>query len=234
MLELNGVNTYYNKFRALWDISLKVNEKEIIGLVGSNGAGKTTLLNTISGMLQPASGSVKFNNVEIGRMNTAQIVQAGISQIPEGGKVFPDMSIRENLEMGAYTIENWKKRHETFELVYRLFPRLKEMEKQLARTVSGGERQMLAVGRGLMARPKLCTFDEPSYGLSPKLVKDLFKIIQLIRDQGMTILLVEQNVQQTLEISDRAYVLENGRIVSEGESSYLLDDDNVKRAYLGL
>ncbi|MBN2402052.1 MAG: ABC transporter ATP-binding protein [Spirochaetes bacterium] len=234
MLELNTVNTYYRKFRALWDITLRVNEKEIIGLVGSNGAGKTTLLNTISGMLQPASGSIKFNNTEIARRPTAEIVQAGISQIPEGGKVFPDMSIRENLEMGAYTIENWKKRHETFVLVYRLFPRLKEREKQLARTLSGGERQMLAVGRGLMARPKLCTFDEPSYGLSPKLVKELFNIIQMIRDQGMTILLVEQNVQQTLEISDRAYVLENGRIISEGKGSDLLKDDNIKKAYLGL
>jgi branched-chain amino acid transport system ATP-binding protein len=234
MLELKTVNTYYKKFRALWDVSLNVNDKEIIGLVGSNGAGKTTLLNTISGMLQPASGSIKFNNNEISRMATAQIVQAGISQIPEGGKVFPNMSIRENLEMGAYNIANWKKRHETFEQVYKLFPRLKERYKQQASTLSGGERQMLAVGRGLMARPKLCTFDEPSYGLSPKLVKELFEIIQMIRDQGMTILLVEQNVQQALEISDRAYVLENGHIVSEGKSSDLLKDDNIRKAYLGL
>jgi branched-chain amino acid transport system ATP-binding protein len=144
------------------------------------------------------------------------------------------MSIRENLEMGAYNIENWKKRHETFEQVYKLFPRLKERYKQQASTLSGGERQMLAVGRGLMARPKLCTFDEPSYGLSPKLVKELFEIIQMIRDHGMTILLVEQNVQQALESSDRAYVLENGHIVSEGKSSDLLKDDNIRKAYLGL
>ncbi len=234
MLELNGVNTYYGKFRALWDVSLKVNEKEIIGLVGSNGAGKTTLLNTISGMLHPASGSINFDGNKIDSMISAQIVNVGISQIPEGGKVFPDMSIRENLEMGAYGKRTWKIRGETFEYVYQLFPILKEREKQLARTLSGGERQMLAVGRGLMAKPKLCAFDEPSYGLSPKLVKEVFDIIQTLREHGMTILLVEQNVQQTLEISDRAYVLENGRITAEGKSAKLLQDDHIKKAYLGL
>lgn len=234
MLELRSVNTYYGNFRALWDVSLTVNEKEIIGLVGSNGAGKTTLLNTISGMLHPVSGSIRFNNENIEKMTSAQIVGAGISQIPEGGKVFPDMSIFENLEMGAYGKDTWKVRDETIEYVYSIFPRLKERTKQLARTLSGGERQMLAVGRGLMARPKLCAFDEPSYGLSPKMVIELFDIIQKLHEQGMTILLVEQNVQQTLEISDRSYVLENGRITAEGKSSDLLKDDHIKKAYLGL
>ena len=234
MLELKSVNTYYNKFRALWDVSIKVNENEIVALVGSNGAGKTTLLNTISGLLHSESGTIEFNGQSIEKADSAQIVAAGISQIPEGGKVFPDMTILENLELGAYLKNMWKQREETLEYVYGLFPRLEERKKQLARTLSGGERQMLAVGRGLMSRPKLCTFDEPSYGLSPKMVKEFFGIIRNLRDQGKSILLVEQNVQQTLEIADRAYVLENGRIVSEGKSSDLLQDDHIKRAYLGL
>ncbi len=234
MLELNSINTFYGKFRALWDVSMEVNDKEIVALVGGNGAGKTTLLNTISGLLKPASGSIKFSGQRIDSMMSCQVVQKGISLIPEGGKVFPDMSIRENLEMGAYTKSLWKNKKETLEYVYTLFPILKERDKQLARSLSGGERQMLAVGRGLMSRPKLCTFDEPSYGLSPLLVKEFFDIIKSLRDHGMTILLVEQNVQQTLEIADRAYVLENGRIVSKGESSKLLEDDHIKKAYLGL
>lgn len=234
MLNLNTVNTYYGKFRALWDISMEVNEKEIVALVGANGAGKTTLLNTISGLLTPESGSITFLNDSISDIETNKIVEKGISQIPEGGKVFPDMSILENLQMGAYTRENWKVKNETIEFVYSLFPTLRERKKQLANTLSGGERQMLAVGRGLMSRPKLCTFDEPSYGLSPKLVTEFFDIIQKLRDNGTTVLLVEQNVQQTLEIADRAYVLENGRIVSKGKSSELLKDDHIKKAYLGL
>lgn len=234
MLKLENVNTYYGKFRALWDVSMEVNEKEIVALVGANGAGKTTLLNTISGLLTPESGSIHFFSDKIHGIDTNEIVEKGISQIPEGGKIFPDMTILENLEMGAYTKEHWKVRAETLEFVFDLFPKLKERKKQLARTLSGGERQMLAVGRGLMSKPKLCTFDEPSYGLSPKLVQEFFEIIQKLRDQDTTILLVEQNVQQTLEIADRAYVLENGRIVSEGKSSKLLKDDHIKKAYLGL
>ena len=163
-----------------------------------------------------------------------QIVKIGISHIPEGGKPFPDMSVRENLEMGAYSDATWRKREETIEQVYKIFPILKEREGQLARTLSGGERQMLAVGRGLMSRPRLCALDEPSYGLAPLLVKEIFNVIKALRDQGMTLLLVEQNVQQTLEIADRAYVLENGRIVSEGKSGELLQIDHIKKAYLGL
>jgi branched-chain amino acid transport system ATP-binding protein len=163
-----------------------------------------------------------------------QIVKIGISHIPEGGKPFPDMTVRENLEMGAYGNETWKKREETLEQVYDIFPILKERKRQLARTLSGGERQMLAMGRGLMSRPKLCMLDEPSYGLAPLLVKELFAVTQTLRDQGMTLLLVEQNVQQTLEIANRSYVLENGRIVSEGKSEELLKDDHIKKAYLGL
>jgi len=234
MLQLNAVNTYYGKIRALWDVSLRVDEKEIVALVGANGAGKTTMLNTISGMIHPTSGTIQFCGLGIDRLLPYQVVKIGISHIPEGGKPFPDMTVHENLEMGAYHDETWKKREETIEQVYKIFPILKERAGQLARTLSGGERQMLAVGRGLMSRPKLCALDEPSYGLSPILVKEIFNVIKTLRDQGMTLLLVEQNVQQTLEIADRSYVLENGRIVSEGKSRELLQNDHIKKAYLGL
>jgi len=234
MLELNAVNTFYGKVRALWDVSLRVDEKEIVALVGANGAGKTTMLNTISGMIHPTSGSIQFCGLGIERLLPHQIVKIGISHIPEGGKPFPDMTVHENLEMGAYHDVTWGKREETVEQVYKIFPILKERKGQLARTLSGGERQMLAVGRGLMSRPKLCALDEPSYGLSPLLVREIFNVIKALRDQGMTLLVVEQNVQQTLEIADKAYVLENGRIVSEGKSRELLQNDHIKKAYLGL
>jgi branched-chain amino acid transport system ATP-binding protein len=234
MLEVNAVNTVYGKIRALWDVSLRVDEKEIVALVGANGAGKTTMLNTISGVIHPTSGSIQFCGQRIDRLLSYQIVKIGISHIPEGGKPFPDMTVHENLEMGAYSNETWKKRNETIEQVYRIFPILKERKGQLARTLSGGERQMLAIGRGLMSRPRLCALDEPSYGLGPLLVKEIFIVIKALRDQGMTLLLVEQNVQQSLEIADRGYVLENGHIVSEGKSRELLQNNHIKKAYLGL
>jgi branched-chain amino acid transport system ATP-binding protein len=234
MLEVNAVNTFYGKVRALWDVSLKVDEKEIVALVGANGAGKTTVLNTISGVIHPTSGSIQFCGQRINRLLPYQVVKIGISHIPEGGKPFPDMTVHENLEMGAYHDVTWRKREEILEQVYRIFPILKEREGQLARTLSGGERQMLAVGRGLMSRPKLCALDEPSYGLAPLLVKEIFNVIKVLRDEGMTLLLVEQNVQQSLEIADRGYVLENGHVVSEGKSGELLQNDHIKKAYLGL
>ncbi len=234
MLEVNAVNAFYGNIRALWDVSLRVDEKEIVALVGANGAGKTTMLNTISGLIHPTSGSMQFCGLRIDRMLSYQIVKIGISHIPEGGKPFPDMTVRENLDMGAYSNATWRNREEMLEQVYKMFPILKERERQLARTLSGGERQMLAIGRGLMSRPRLCALDEPSYGLAPLLVKEIFNVAKTLRDQGMTILLVEQNVQQTLEIADRAYVLENGRIVSEGKSRDLLKNDYVRKAYLGL
>jgi branched-chain amino acid transport system ATP-binding protein len=234
MLEVNAVNTFYGKFRALWDVSLKVDEREIVALVGANGAGKTTMLNTISGLIHPTSGSMQFCGQKIDQMLPYQIVKIGISHIPEGGKPFPDMSVRENLEMGAYGEVTWKKREETLEQVYKIFPILKERAGQLARTLSGGERQMLSIARGLMSRPRLCALDEPSYGLAPLLVKEIFDVIKALRDQGMTLLLVEQNVQQSLEIADRGYVLENGHVVSEGKSKELLQNDHIKKAYLGL
>jgi branched-chain amino acid transport system ATP-binding protein len=234
MLEVCDVSTVYGKVQALWDVCLEVNDGEIVALVGSNGAGKTTLLNTITGLLPPASGSVEFLGQRIDGLPPHAIVELGISHVPQGAKVFPDMSVRENLEMGAYPLPAWKQREETQEKVYELFPRLKERERQLARTLSGGERQMVAMGRGLMSRPKLCIFDEPSYGLAPLLVAELFRTIQNLRDQGITILLIEQNVRHSLEIADRAYVLENGRVCLQGDCGELLQSDYIRQAYLGL
>ena len=234
MLEVSNLDVFYGKSQALRDISLKVNEREIVALVGANGAGKTTLLNTISGALRPASGSVEFLGKRIDRLAPDTIVQLGISHIPEGRKLFTTMTVRENLELGAYTSEAWKRKEETIEEVYQLFPVLKERARQSASKLSGGEGQMVAIGRGLMSSPKLCMFDEPSYGLAPKLLSEVLGVIKRLREQGITILLVEQNVRRTLEVADRAYVLENGQIVSEGKGEDLLQDDMVKKAYLGL
>jgi branched-chain amino acid transport system ATP-binding protein len=234
MLEVCNVDTFYGKMQALWDVSFRIDEAEIVALVGANGAGKTTLLNTISGLLCPASGSVEFMGKRIDGLTPHAIVELGISHIPEGRKLFTDMSVRENLEMGAYPYHAWKIRGETFEQVYQVFPVLKERGGQLARTLSGGEQQMVAMGRGLMSRPKLCMFDEPSYGLAPLVVSEVFDVIKSLREQGITILLIEQNVRHALEIADRAYVLENGRMVLEGASDELLQSDYVRKAYLGI
>jgi len=234
MLEVFNVRSFYGKLQVLWDVSLKVDEGEIVALVGANGAGKTTLLKTISGFLPPASGEVVFLGERITGSPPHQVVEMGISYVPEGGRVFPDMTVRENLDMGAYTPRAWKKRHEYMEQVFELFPRLKERQNQLARTLSGGERQMLAVARGLMACPKLCIIDEMSYGLAPRVVTEAFGLIKKLRNQGITVLLIEQNVRQALEIADRAYVLENGRVTLEGAGQKLLGSDYVRKAYLGL
>lgn len=234
MLKLVNVSTSYGKTRVLTDVSIEVREKEIVALLGANGAGKTTVLKTISGLLRPQSGSVEFFGRRIDGIPPYEVLEAGIAQVPEGGKPFPDMTVRENLEMGAYNKKAWKRRKESFEQVYKAFPLLKERSGQLARTLSGGQRQVLAMGRSLMGRPRLCMFDEPSYGLAPVVVGELFGFIRALRDQGITILLVEQNIRQALEIGDRAYVLENGRTVLEGPSKELLKNDHVKKAYLGL
>ena len=234
MLEVRNIDTRYGKIQALWDICLEVNQAEIVALVGANGAGKTTLVNTISGLIRPASGSVFFQGEQINGLPSHVIVGLGISHVPQGGKVFPDMNVLENLEMGSYPIHAWKQKSETFEQIFQLFPRLQERQKQLARTLSGGEHQMLAIGRALMSKPKLCIFDEPSYGLAPLMVKEMFRIIQNLREQGITILLIEQNVHQSLEIADRAYVLENGHISLQGNSDELLKSDYIRKAYLGL
>ena len=234
MLEVSNIDTFYGKAQALFGVSLRVNEAEIVALIGANGAGKTTLLNTISGLLCPASGSAEFLGKRIDGLTPHAIVELGISHIPEGRRLFPDMSVRENLEMGAYPNRTWKQKEETLEQVYQVFPVLKERAGQLARTLSGGEQQMVAMGRGLMSRPRLCIFDEPSSGLAPRLVLEVFRVIKSLREQGLTILLIEQNVRHTLEIADRAYVLENGRVVLEGACDELLQSDHVRKAYLGL
>jgi len=234
MLEVSDIDTFYGKIQALWGVSLKIEEAEIVALVGANGAGKTTLLNTISGLLHPASGSVVFLGKRIDGLTPHAIAELGMSHIPEGRRLFPDMSVRENLEMGAYTKRVWKHKQETLDEVYQLFPVLKARQGQLARTLSGGEQQMVAMGRGLMSRPRLCIVDEPSSGLAPLMVDEIFRIIQGLRDQGIAIFLIEQNVQQTLEIADRAYVLENGRVILAGESKNLLQEELIRKAYLGL
>ena len=234
MLQLHNIDAFYGKAQALWDVSLTINEGEIVALVGANGAGKTTLLKIISGLLRPASGSVEFLGKRIEGLAPHSIVELGICHVPEGRRLFTQMSVGENLEMGAYVREAWSCKRDTLRQVYDMFPRLEERHRQLARTLSGGEQQMLAMGRGLMSRPKLCMFDEPSYGLAPLLVKEIFSLIHGLRDQGMTILLVEQNVRQSLGIADRACVLENGRITLEGGCQELLQEEFVRKAYLGL
>ena len=234
MLEVSNLDIFYGRIQALWAVSLKIGEAEIVALVGANGAGKTTLLKTISGMLRPASGTIEFLGKRINGLQSHAIVELGMSHIPEGRKLFPDMSVRENLEMGAYSKRVWEHKQETLHEVYELFPILKARQRQLARTLSGGEQQMVAIGRGLMSRPRLCIIDEPSSGLAPKVVDEIFQIIQRLRDQGIAILLIEQNVQQTLEIADRAYVLENGRIILAGESKQLLQEELIRKAYMGI
>jgi branched-chain amino acid transport system ATP-binding protein len=234
MLAVSNLNVFYGKSQALRGVSLKVEEKEIVALVGINGAGKTTLLNTISGLVHPASGSVEYLGQRIDRLAPHKIMNLGICQIPEGRKLFSDMTVGDNLEMGAYSSAAWKQRKETLEQVFQIFPVLKERRNQSAKKLSGGERQMVAIGRGLMSNPRLCMFDEPSYGLAPKLFLDVLEVVKQLREQGITILLVEQNVRNTLQVADRAYVIENGQIVLQGKGKDLLQNEQVKTAYLGM
>jgi branched-chain amino acid transport system ATP-binding protein len=234
MLQVDGLSTGYGKVQVLWDLSLKVEEGEFVALVGANGAGKTTLLKTISGVVRPWSGTVTFLGKRIDTVHPNDIVNMGLSHIPESRKLFTEMSIKENLEMGAYPKRTWKERQETMKWVFGLFPRLEERAGQLARTLSGGEQQMLAMGRGLMSKPRLVIVDEPSNGLAPRVVSEVFEILQSLHKEGITILLVEQNVRQTLAAADRAYVLENGRMALEGACSFLQQSDHVRKAYLGL
>lgn len=236
LLELKSINTFYGQIQALENVSLEVNQGEIIALVGANGAGKTTLLNTISGLLPAKSGSILFDGNELTKKSAAQIVQAGISHVPEHRQVFGDMTVHDNLLLGAYQRyrkAGMKKVEADIDWVYDVFPRLKERREQYSRTMSGGEQQMLAIGRGMMARPKLMLFDEPSLGLAPLIVKDLFEVISNLRDDGMTILLVEQNARAALRLADRGYVLETGKVEVEGPADELLDDPRVQAAYLG-
>lgn len=220
--------------QVLWDLSVNVEEGEFVALIGANSSGKTTLLKTISGVMRPWSGSISFLDKQIDTVHANNIVDMGLSHIPESRKLFTDMSIKENLEMGAYPKRSWKERMDTMQWVFKLFPRLEERKNQLSRTLSGGEQQMLAMGRGLMSRPKMVLVDEPSNGLAPKVVSEVFEILKTLHAEGITILLVEQNVRQTLQVADRAYVLENGHLVLQGACSFLRETDHVKKAYLAL
>ncbi len=233
MLEINAVDVYYRDLQALWGISLRIDEGELVALVGPNGAGKTTTLRTISGLLAPASGSIGFRGRDLAREPANRIVELGISQVPEGGRVFTGMSVLENLEMGAFVAQARRDRAQSLRRVYDLFPRLEERKHQRAGTLSGGERQMLAIGRALMSKPSLLLLDEPSFGLAPLLVEQIFEMITEINRQGVTVLLVEQNVRAALELTQRAYVIENGRIVGQGSGQDLLSFEAVRRAYLG-
>ena len=234
MLKVSGINVFYGDLQVLWDVTFEVKEKEILVMVGANGAGKTTTLKTISSLLKPASGTVEFDGIRLDQLPPNKIIEKGIVHVREGRRLFPEMSVEENLIMGSLYGEAKSKRSDTMDYVYSLFPRLLERRKQTAGTLSGGEQQMLAVGRGLMSRPKLMMFDEPSLGLAPVLVQDIFDLIKKINKEGMTILLVEQNVTQTLAMCDRAYVLENGRNVLEGTGKELMDNDHVRQVYLGI
>ena len=234
LLEVKDINVSYGNVHVLWDVNLKIEEGKIVALLGANGAGKTTLLNTITGALKPTSGEVWFKGERIDNLPSNRIIERGISYLLEGGRLFPDMTIKENLEMGAYHRKFWTDRKSDIERIYSIFPLLEERKKQLAKTMSGGERQMLAMGRALMSNPALCLFDELSYGLSPKMAKAVFNTVKQLHTEGITIFLVEQNVRQTLEIADYAYVIENGRIVLECEGCAMLEDTYIKQAYLGI
>ena len=233
MLKIENLVVNYGVIQALKGISFEVNEGEVIALIGANGAGKTTTLRTISGMLQPTSGRVLLNDIDITKVPGHKIVTMGMAHVPEGRRVFPGLTVLENLKMGAYTRSNKTEISDSFERVYESFPRLKERENQLAGTLSGGEQQMLAMGRALMSKPSIVLMDEPSMGLSPIYVDEIFKIIQSISASGTTVLLVEQNAKKALAIADRAYVLETGNIVLSGDADALMHDDSIKRAYLG-
>jgi branched-chain amino acid transport system ATP-binding protein len=234
LLEVAELRSAYGGVVALWDVSFEVAEGQVVALLGSNGAGKTTTLRTISGLLTAQSGSIRFDGQPISHARSDQIVELGIVHVPEGRQLWARMSVQENLELGAYLPKPKAKRAQSLERVFALFPRLKERRHQAAGTLSGGERQMCALGRGLMGLPRLLMLDEPSLGLAPQLVTEVFGVLRLLRQEGLTVLLVEQNVHQALELADNAYVLETGRVVLSGPSKELLADPRVRSAYLGV
>ena len=234
MLEVNGIDVFYGDLQVLWNVAFEVKEEEILVLVGANGAGKSTTIKTISSLLTPSRGSIEFSGMRLDQLPPYETIMQGIVHVPEGRRLFSEMSVEENLIMGSLYNEAKTKRFDTMDHVYELFPRLKERRRQMAGTLSGGEQQMLAIGRGLMSLPRLMMLDEPSLGLAPILVKDIFNMIKRINEQGVTVLLVEQNVRQTLAMCDRACVLENGRIVIQGTGKELISNDHVKEAYLGI
>jgi branched-chain amino acid transport system ATP-binding protein len=234
VLKVEHIDVFYGDLQVLWDVSFDVQEGEIVVLVGANGAGKSTTIKTVSSLLTPTNGTVTFQGQRLDQVPPYKIIEYGLAHVPEGRRLFPEMTVEENLIIGALTGEAKSKRNQTIERIYDLFPRLLERRKQAAGTLSGGEQQMLAVGRGLMSLPKLLMFDEPSLGLAPIIVTEIFRIVQMVNKEGVTVLLVEQNVKQTLGICDRAYVLENGRITLSGTGEEFLNNEHVKEAYLGI
>ena len=233
MLEIDSIDVFHGTIQALWKVSLKIEAGELVSLLGANGAGKSTLTESISGLLPLAGGSITFNGVRLDQAPAHKIVAHGVCLIPEARGIFPGMSVLENLELGAFTPENRKVKSDTLAFVYDLFPILLERCDQKAGSMSGGEQQMLAIGRALMARPKLLMCDEPSLGLAPIVVKSIFKVIRQINESGVSVLLVEQNVQAALNLAQRAYIIENGHITGEGEAQSLLNDEKIRNAYLG-
>lgn len=233
MLKVENIDVYYDKIHAIKDVSFTVKQGEVVTLIGANGAGKTTILKTISKILEPTRGVVLFEGEPLSKLLPHQLVYLGMAHVPEGRRVFAQMTVKENLEMGAYIRKDKASMKSDYDQIFSYFPRLKERMNQPSGTLSGGEQQMLAIGRALMSKPKLLLLDEPSMGLAPLLVKEIFNIVQTIKKQGTTILLVEQNANQALQVADRAYVLETGKIIKSGNAAELLEDDSVKRAYLG-
>lgn len=233
MLKVENIDVYYDKIHAIKDVSFNVKEGEVVTLIGANGAGKTTILKTISKLMEPTNGVILFEDQPLNKMQAHQMVYLGMAHVPEGRRVFSKMSVQENLQMGAYIRNDKATIQEDLERVFRYFPRLKERMSQAAGTLSGGEQQMLAIGRALMSKPKLLLMDEPSMGLAPLLVQEIFNIINTIKKTGTTILLVEQNANQALQVADRAYVLETGKIIQTGDAKSLLEDDTIRKAYLG-
>jgi branched-chain amino acid transport system ATP-binding protein len=235
MLQVDGIDVYYGDVQVLKGVTLDVQEKELVAVIGANGAGKTTLIKTISSLMRPRKGSILFDGKRIDNIDANKVVARGIVQVPEGRLLFPEMTVRENLEMGGYLLNSSQLLNERLQSVYELFPVLCEREKQIAGTMSGGEQQMVAVGRALMSSPKMIMFDEPSLGLAPKLVQSIFEmVVRINKELGITVLLVEQNVQHSCQISDRAFVIENGQVVLQGSGPDMLENDHVRRAYLGL
>ena len=233
MLKVTDLQVYYGVIQALKGISFEVNEGEVIALIGANGAGKTTILHTVTGLINQKAGKIEFEGKDISHTPAYKIVAEGMAHVPEGRRVFAELSVYDNLMMGAYTRKDKKEIAETLAMVYKRFPRLEERKKQMAGTLSGGEQQMLAMGRALMSKPKIILMDEPSMGLSPIFVNEIFDIIKAVSASGTTVLLVEQNSKKALSIADRAYVLETGKIILEGDAKVLMNDERVKKAYLG-
>ncbi|HSB32798.1 MAG TPA: ABC transporter ATP-binding protein [Candidatus Sulfobium mesophilum] len=234
MLDILNIDVFYDDVQVIWGVSFYVKKGEVVALIGANGAGKSTMLKTVSGLVRPRNGEIRFEGRPIHVVEPHRLVEAGVAHVPEARRLFVEMTVEENLDMGSLKGEAKKRRQQSKEMVFEIFPRLRERRRQAAGTLSGGEQQMVAIGRGLMSRPTLMMFDEPSLGLAPILVKEIFNIIKRIKDEGTTVLIVEQNVKQTLLISDRAYVLETGRIVLEGSGASVLNNEHVRTAYLGV